>query len=163
MLRATGLILVGLGMALAGCLSGEPANGLGACDEPWGKRECINICDPEYAADSERIQAGPREIVAGKYCFTPSGLTIRAGESVTFINDDVTHSITVRRVLDEESGTWEPYAGRNLYLTNRTWTLEFEAPGSYFVMCSLHAGGVVRGGRELTGGMVLPDGIRVIP
>ena len=74
-------------------------------------------------------------------CFTPNALTIRPGDSVTFVNTDaMTHNV---------GGTmWGGFDDLN---PGDTFTATFDRPGIYPYACSYHFG--------MTGAIVVGDGV----
>lgn len=63
------------------------------------------------------------------FAFTPAAVHVRAGETVTFVNDD-SEAHTVRAA----DGSFDS-AGME---TGQRWTHRFRTPGTYAYFCELH-------------------------
>lgn len=76
------------------------------------------------------VPALAHEIAVEKYMFTPSELTIRKGETVTWINREkrVSHSV-VFLGSGEESERFFP---------DERWSRRFDTPGRYEYRCGPH-------------------------
>lgn len=77
------------------------------------------------AADSTK----PKEVKIDNFSFTPQTLTVHAGTTVTWVNqDDVPHTVT---------STDKQFKSRALD-TNERFQHTFSAPGTYNYFCSVH-------------------------
>lgn len=71
-------------------------------------------------------------IIIKNFAFSPSALTIKAGRSVTWVNqDDVNHTVV------SDPGT--PVAFRSSNITfGGSYTFTFSKPGTYSYHCTIH-------------------------
>ena len=63
------------------------------------------------------------------FAFSPKSLTVAAGESVRFVNDDQEAHTVVADKGAFNSGGLD---------TNDSWTVKLQKPGTYAYFCSLH-------------------------
>ena len=69
------------------------------------------------------------QIVIEDFMFTPNSLTVKAGSSVTWVNeDDEPHSVV------SDTGSFRSGAVD----TNETFSFEFDKPGTYHFTCAIH-------------------------
>ena len=74
-------------------------------------------------------QAADKEVQIDQFAFAPQRLTVKAGTTVTWINDDdIPHTVTSSSKL---------FKSRALD-TNDKFSFTFTTPGSYEYFCSLH-------------------------
>ncbi|HEY2590217.1 MAG TPA: cupredoxin domain-containing protein, partial [Steroidobacteraceae bacterium] len=94
---------------------------------------------------SAAAKATPPEIVMRSFMFEPTTLTVVAGSSVKWINQDgEPHTVTSDAGLFR-SGALD---------TNESFSFKFEKPGTYHYVCSIHPrmiGTVVVTGRSANG------------
>jgi plastocyanin len=73
--------------------------------------------------------SGQTQVMISQFMFMPMTLTIKAGSSVTWVNqDDEPHTVI------SDSGIFRSGA----LDTGMTYTFKFDKPGSYRVLCSIH-------------------------
>ena len=81
------------------------------------------------SAQDEAVRADNATINIDNFTFTPARLTLRAGTTVTWRNeDDIPHTVTSAARLFKSS-TLD---------TDDTYSFTFTEPGSYEYFCSLH-------------------------
>jgi plastocyanin len=81
-----------------------------------------------FAAPAAALAAAPTVVIKDD-AFTPRTITISAGQSVTFVNDDDdAHTVTAA------DGTFD---SKGLD-TKATWHHTFSKPGTYAYFCQLH-------------------------
>ena len=81
-------------------------------------------------AASQAAAAGASAITIQNFAFAPASLTVKAGTTVTWTNNDSpTHSVKWA------DGT----AGSNPLATGSSYTRTFAAPGTYQYVCGIHA------------------------
>jgi len=84
------------------------------------------------AADAPAPAASPIVVHTKDFAYKPLSLTIPAGTTVTFVNDDdVAHTVTSsddKKAFD--SGNMDK---------NTKWTFTFKTPGTYQYVCAYHA------------------------
>jgi amicyanin len=75
--------------------------------------------------------AASRSVTMAGYAFQPAALTIRAGDTVTWTNQDVApHDVTT---------TGGPVAVHGATITKgQSWSYTFTVPGTYSYICSIH-------------------------
>jgi len=100
----------------------------GACGSSYGSSNM-----PSFTP----IPAGPNTVLApnGAYLgpgsgFTPSTLTVAAGTTVTFGNNDVTAHTTTA-----DGGQWNS----NNLNSGQTFSVKLDVPGTYKYHCSIHS------------------------
>ena len=82
------------------------------------------LTPPVIAADINVDQAGQK--------FAPSQLTLKAGDTVNFLNtDDVNHNVTV---IDTAGNSDD----RGIQKPGTTVPVNFAKPGEYTIRCSVH-------------------------
>ena len=82
------------------------------------------------AAASQAATAGANAITIQNFSFAPASLTVKAGTTVTWTNNDSpTHSVKWA------DGT----AGSNPLATGSSYTRTFATPGTYAYVCGIHA------------------------
>jgi plastocyanin len=82
-----------------------------------------------FAAGAASPGNGPVEVKIDNYSFTPADITVSAGTTVTWVNqDDVPH--TVRN----NDGTIKSKA----LDTDDKYSMTFDKPGTYEYFCSIH-------------------------
>jgi plastocyanin len=110
----------------------------------------------------EAAQAKARLVIAGTGSgriedqeYFPSRVTVRVGQSVTFLNLDpeAPHTVTFGREPKQPGALVKPYGNRNAYVggplnsgyfgvmppwSGATWTVRFAKPGVYHFYCVLH-------------------------
>lgn len=80
-----------------------------------------------------QARAASRAVTMAGYAFTPSSLTIAAGDTVTWTNHD-----TAPHDVKTTSG---PVAIHSAMLSKGgTWSYTFTTPGTYSYVCTVHAG-----------------------
>jgi plastocyanin len=73
--------------------------------------------------------AGAAEVAIDNFTFTPQTTTVKAGETVTFVNhDDIPHSVV---------GKGGAFRSKALD-TNDTFTFTFDKAGEFAFFCGLH-------------------------
>ena len=73
------------------------------------------------------------------YAFTPQTLTVKAGTTVTWTNDDsVPHNVTSATNMSTSATTTSAFASGN-FNKGQTFTFTFSKPGTYYYECSIHA------------------------
>jgi plastocyanin len=109
--KALLLLLVGLlAVGLAGC---------GGDDTPSG------------SASADEASAGGSEVAIGGFEFQPADLTVPAGTTVTWTNEDrAPHSIQDDSDLGAEEG--------DELAQGDTFQLTYEEPGTYPYLCGIH-------------------------
>jgi plastocyanin len=98
-------------------LSGEPIATLAAV--------------PHLARDTaHRRPLGPDQVGIDNFSFTPSTLTVKAGTTITWINqDDVPHLIV---------NVQQQFPSSPVLDTNQRYSYRFAKPGRYDYFCSIH-------------------------
>ena len=83
----------------------------------------------EAASGTREAVANTKEVRIDNFTFSPDRLVVRAGETVTWINeDDIPHTVV------SSSKTFKSKA----LDTDDTYSFTFTAPGVYEYFCSLH-------------------------
>ena len=83
-----------------------------------------------YGKPQSTVQAQTTTVVIKNYDFTPNTITVKAGSSVTWRNDDNTaHTAT------SDTGAWN---SSNLS-KGQTYAKTFSTPGTYTYHCALHS------------------------
>jgi len=82
------------------------------------------------AAASQAAAAGASAITIQNFAFAPASLTVKAGTTVTWTNNDSpTHSVK-----------WaDGAAGSSPLTTGSSYTRTFATPGTYAYVCGIHA------------------------
>jgi len=82
------------------------------------------------AAVSQAAAAGASAITIQNFAFAPASLTVKAGTTVTWTNNDSpTHSVK-----------WaDGAAGSSPLTTGSSYTRTFATPGTYAYVCGIHA------------------------
>jgi plastocyanin len=82
------------------------------------------------AAVSQAAAAGASAITIQNFAFAPASLTVKAGTTVTWTNNDSpTHSVK-----------WaDGAAGSSPLTTGSSYTRKFATPGTYAYVCGIHA------------------------
>jgi len=82
------------------------------------------------AAASQAAAAGATAITIQNFAFAPASLTVKAGTTVTWTNNDSpTHSVK-----------WaDGAAGSSPLTTGSSYTRTFATPGTYAYVCGIHA------------------------
>lgn len=127
-------------MALA---AGEPlvrpvlaasAANIGVVAPATGKTTAIAVGDtPSKAVQQETVAATTEKVGAkvsiANFTFTPAEITIAAGESITWTNDDgAPHGLAY------EDGA----KGTDLLLPGASFSRQFDRPGTYDYSCAVH-------------------------
>jgi plastocyanin len=85
---------------------------------------------PAATAPAPAAQATGTSVTIQNFAFNPGSLTVKAGTTVTFTNQDsVPHTVTSDTGAFD-SGTLAP---------GKSFTFTFQTPGSYSYHCSIHA------------------------
>jgi plastocyanin len=75
------------------------------------------------------VAAGDTTVKIDNFAFAPEGLTVKAGTTVTWVNDDdIPHTVVA---------TGKTFRSKALD-TDDKYSFTFTAPGSYEYFCSLH-------------------------
>ena len=104
-------------MTLRRCRSWLTAAGVAVV---WG----IALCAPSTAETPD-----PNTVLIKDFMFMPNSLTVKAGSTVTWANqDDEPHTVTSNTGLFR-SGAID---------TNESFSFKFDTPGTYHFTCSIH-------------------------
>ena len=99
---------------------------------------CGGSGDDKAAAPDAPANAVSLKLIA----FKPESLTVKAGTTVTWRNEDGTeHSVTSGTVKQGSSGVTPATDGTfdsGLFGQNKSFTFTFRAPGTYPYFCTLH-------------------------
>ena len=82
--------------------------------------------------DPNSLGAVPGAIIKN-YAFVPGVVTIKAGSTVTFYNDDV----VAHNIADDFAGGW---ISANLQAGSGTQSVPFTIPGEFAFHCAIHPG-----------------------
>ncbi len=131
---ATGMMMLVFALILSGCGGGD--------------QTAVNSTDDAQPKTSETVQAtagaaasgdedGDKVVVELKnFAFQPAEITVAAGTTVVFRNEDVsTHNVlqtTEDKVNSEEPGFESPQLPQGV-----TWEYTFNEPGEYPVLCTV--------------------------
>jgi plastocyanin len=128
-LRVPGLLLAAV-LMLAACGS-EPAPSESSEPAPSaGASEGASTAPSAAAGDCEVVEAtdGTPVRIAG-FAFEPGSVTVKAGETVTWTNEDTAgHTAT----LDDGS------CGTGTLQKGESGSVRFDAPGEFAYICSIH-------------------------
>lgn len=95
--------------------------------------------DGDSAAPAD---AQPNAVSLKLIAFKPDSLTVKAGTTVTWKNEDGTeHSVTSGTVKQGSSGVTPVTDGKfdsGLFGQTKSFTFTFQAPGTYPYFCTLH-------------------------
>lgn len=82
------------------------------------------------SSDSSTASAGPQAVTIADYTYEPAKLTVPAGTTIEFTNEDSTpHTAT-----SKESGAFETGS----IDTGKTAKVTLEEPGTYAYFCAFH-------------------------
>lgn len=123
-------LAISASLALAAC--GSSASPTAAPASPAASAAGASAADnpAASAAASQAATAGANAITIQNFSFAPASLTVKAGTTVTWTNNDSpTHSVKWA------DGT----AGSNPLATGSSYTRTFATPGTYAYVCGIHA------------------------
>src|SRR5674476_325016 len=90
-------------------------------------------------ASTPSSSAGGTSVAIANYAFTPQTLTVKAGTTVTWTNDDsVPHNVISATNMSPSATTTSAFASGN-FNQGQTFTFTFSKPGTYYYVCSIHA------------------------
>ncbi|HEY2847786.1 MAG TPA: cupredoxin family copper-binding protein [Pyrinomonadaceae bacterium] len=118
----TAIVLIGLGLALAGCKTQEKEHVMTNSGRPAA-------ATPAQSDASERPAKGEVQIVIENFAFSPADVTVAPGTKVTWINkDDAPHTATS---VDKKFNS----GGLD---TDDKFSFMFNDKGEYQYICTLH-------------------------
>ena len=89
----------------------------------------VTVCAVFGAPSSRASPPAPTTITVKNFMFAPTSATITAGATVTWVNeDDEPHTVV------SDTGTFRSGA----LDTHETFSFEFDKPGTYHFICSIH-------------------------
>ena len=90
-------------------------------------------------ASTPSSSAGGTSVAIANYAFTPQTLTVKAGTTVTWTNDDsVPHNVISATNMSTSATTTNTFTSGN-FNQGQTFTFTFSKPGTYYYECSIHA------------------------
>jgi plastocyanin len=127
--RLTGVALAGALLALAGCSDSGGGGGSTATTMP--SMTSATASSSASASASSGTSTAANQVVIKNFAFTPATLTVRAGATVTVMNQDSTaHTLTATGAKEFDTGSIAP--GKSA-----TFTAPAKA-GSYSYSCTIH-------------------------
>ena len=114
-------------------VTNEGSNDLSVVDIATGKATAVEVGKAPrkvvvQQASAATAAAGPKVSIAG-FAFGPQAITVKAGDSVTWSNDDgAPHTVTFK----------DGSAGAKSLSPGQTFARTFEKPGTYEYFCSFH-------------------------
>ena len=82
-----------------------------------------------FAATAQTAEAADVAVKIGNFTFAPKQLTVKAGDTVTWVNeDDIPHTVTSKTML---------FRSKALD-TDDKFSFTFATPGNYPYFCALH-------------------------
>jgi plastocyanin len=128
MRRLSALLLgcVALTVVAAGCGGGS------SNDSSGGSSSNAKVTPAPKADNTGDKNAGGPQVLMKDIKFNPAALTVKAGQTVTWTNDEsVGHDVTSDRFNSGGAGNIEP---------GKTFTHKFAKAGTYKYVCSVHPG-----------------------
>jgi len=126
-LISTAVLLIGLGIVLAGCKTAVKDNATAALNKAPGVS--ANRPAPGAPANGEPPAKGEVQIVIKDFAFTPADVTVAPGTKVTWVNkDDAPHTATS---VDKKFNS----GGLD---TDDKFSFVFNDKGDYQYICTLH-------------------------
>jgi len=90
-------------------------------------------------ASTPSSSGGGTGVAIANYAFTPQTLTVKAGKTVTWTNNDsVPHNVISATNMSTSATTTNTFASGN-FNQGQTFSFTFSTPGTYYYECSIHA------------------------
>jgi plastocyanin len=125
MTKLLALMLAGLALSLAACGGDDDDGGASTSDQP---------------ADTGGAAGGGAQVSLKNIQFSPKDITVKAGETITFTNDEgIPHDV------HKQSGPGGDFSSGpdGDMMQGDTFKLKLDQPGKYEYVCHVHAPGMV--------------------
>ena len=93
-------------------------------------------CTSSQTSDGSKASTGGSEVAMKDVEFSPKDITVKAGTTVKWVNQDsMPHDVTAK------DHSWESVGGPGKMAKGASFSRTFDAPGTYEYYCTLHSGG----------------------
>ena len=93
---------------------------------------------PASTATATAGGGGTATVTIANFAFTPQKITVKAGTTVTWTNNDTApHTVTSANSLDVSATTTSMFDSGQ-FGQGQTFSFTFTKPGTYFYVCTIH-------------------------